>query len=105
MHHEGDLLPTTQVLTVTVEDEKASKHSKTPSVAEIAAELVHEDFVEIVETAEPASVKKAFWWSTIIILTLAVVIPIPLGSASYVFSVKFFTAWIVVAMVSPDFVP
>lgn len=100
MHHEGDLLSTTQVLTVTVEDEKASKDSKAPSVAEVTAELVHEDFIEIVEQADPVDVKKAFWWSAVIIIIISVIIPIPLGSASYVYSPGFFTAWMVVAMVS-----
>ena len=99
VHHEGELLPTAQVITVNHDDEKSSKDSKTPSVAEVTAELAHEDFVEVVELADPADVKRAFWWSAVIIIIVAVIIPIPLGSVSYVYSPGFFTAWMVVAMV------
>ena len=44
--------------------------------------------------------KRAFWLSTVIIVIIAVIVPIPLGSSTYIFSPGFFTAWIVVAMVS-----
>lgn len=98
------MLPTAQVITVTHYDEK-SKSSNSPSVAEVTAELAHEDFVEVVEKADPADVKRAFWWSTAIIVIIAILVPIPLGSASYVYSPGFFTAWMVVAMVSSSSYP
>ena len=37
VHHEGELLPTAQVITVNHDDEKSSKDSKTPSVAEVTS--------------------------------------------------------------------
>jgi len=98
-HREGDLLPTAQVVTVVHDVEKTSKGSTSPSVAEVTAELMHEDFVEVVEKADPADVRRAFWWSTVIIVIIAILVPIPLGSASYVYSPGFFTAWMVVAMI------
>ncbi|EKM51513.1 uncharacterized protein PHACADRAFT_212160 [Phanerochaete carnosa HHB-10118-sp] len=47
----------------------------------------------------PADAKRAFWQSTAIIVIIAVLVPIPLGSSTYIFSPGFFTAYIVVAMV------
>lgn len=99
-HHDG--LPPAQVITVEPEAEKGDiekGNSKDSSVVDIPG-LAHEDFVEIEEIAKPASVRKAFWWSTVIIICIAVLVPIPLGASNYVFSPGFFTAWMVVAMVS-----
>ncbi|GJE97151.1 solute symporter family transporter [Phanerochaete sordida] len=47
----------------------------------------------------PADARRAFWVSAAIIIVIAVLVPIPLGSSNYIFSPGFFTAWIVVAMV------
>ena len=47
----------------------------------------------------PADVKRAFLISTVLIIIIAVIIPIPLGASPYVFSSGFFTGWMVFAMV------
>ena len=47
----------------------------------------------------PADAKRAFWVSAAIIIVIAVLIPIPLGSSTYIFSPGFFTAWVIISMV------
>lgn len=59
-----------------------------------------EDFAAIEMQPKPADVKKAFFWSAVIIVVISVIIPIPLGASTYVFSTGFFTAYLVVTMVS-----
>ena len=74
------------------EDEKkvseASSPSEVRSVSNSEGELI-----EVVAT------RRAFWLSTAIIFIIAVLVPIPLGASTYVFSPAFFTGWLVVAMV------
>ncbi|KAH8118812.1 solute symporter family transporter [Phellopilus nigrolimitatus] len=94
--HQGDILPSEQVIAVSPDEEKASK---TPSVEDGLPSVLHEDFVEIESHPKPANVMKAFWWSAAIIIVMAVIVPIPLGASNYIFSPGFFTAWMVVAMI------
>ncbi|KLO07914.1 solute symporter family transporter [Schizopora paradoxa] len=89
---EADLLPTTE----TFNEER--KEDKQPSSATDSRGSV--EVLEVVEEIpEPANVKQAFVFSTVLILSIAVFVPIPLCSSSYIFSVEFFTFWLVVAMV------
>lgn len=106
MNTEGDLLPTAQTEddTQTPDAEKASKGSKSPSLAEVSTELAVADYVEVIDKSDRADAKKAFWWCSVYTIIIAVLIPIPLGASNYVYSEGFFTAWIVVAMVRQSLV-
>lgn len=92
---EDDALPANQVVD-SLADEKKSDNSPTTSVEQHELESGSDTL------PHPADVKRAFWLSTIIILVIAVVIPIPLGASTYIFSPRFFTAWMVVAMASVE---
>lgn len=91
--YESSDLPTSQVINDS-SDEKKREGSNTPSGEQSFMENNEE------QLPHPADVKRAFWLSTIIILVIAVLVPIPLGVSTYIFSPQFFTAWMVIAMVS-----
>lgn len=78
------------------DDEKKGSDSTATSVEQ---HDVYSD-APIDKSLLPADAKRAFWLSTIIIIIIAVLVPIPLGASSYIFSPRFFTGWIVVSMVS-----
>lgn len=90
---ENDALPANQVVDDSA-DEKKSANSPTTSIEQHELESGNDPL------PHPADVKRAFWLSTIIILVIAVIIPIPLGASTYIFSPRFFTAWMVFAMAS-----
>lgn len=79
-----------------VSDEEKGMETPTTDIKPIP----HEDFAEIEVHPRPADVKKAFLWSAVIIVIISIIIPIPLGASTYIFSTGFFTAYLVVAMVS-----
>ncbi|THH05204.1 hypothetical protein EW145_g4967 [Phellinidium pouzarii] len=96
IHREGDILPSGEMFSVSPDVEKASK---TPSLEDDKTHgIPHVDFVEVESHPEPADVKTAFIYSTILIIIISVIIPIPLGASNYVFSSGFFTGYMVVAM-------
>ena len=86
-------------MTPDIEKGEKSPESNAPSVEDVLPGIAHEDFIEMEVHAKPADVKRAFYFSALIIIIIAVLIPIPLGSSNYIFSSGFFTAWMVVAMV------
>ena len=84
-----------QVLNVPVDEKKSSdSDSKDPSIEQHEVCSSDDD-----KALLPADAKRAFWLSTAVIIIISVIVPIPLGSSTYIFSPKFFTAWIVIAMV------
>ena len=97
---EGDeeSVPNGQVVNVDAasEDEKKSSESSSSSIAQ------HDAYSDapVDKSLVPADAKRAFWLSTIIIIIISVLVPIPLGASTYIFSPRFFTGWIVVSMVS-----
>ncbi|OCB83863.1 solute symporter family transporter [Sanghuangporus baumii] len=104
IHHEHDILPTNQVINVSIDEEKKKEEEEMnenpPSPSSPAS--VQPDrpgSAPELELPNPADVKRAFWISTTLIAIIAVLIPIPLGISTYVFSPAFFTAWMIMAMV------
>jgi urea-proton symporter len=99
LHGETDeesvSLPETQTAAVLADEKKTPEpESSAPSIDQHDAYAANAD-----KSLLPADAKRAFWLSTVIILIIAVVVPIPLGASTYIFSPGFFTAWIIVAMV------
>ena len=91
--------PGTQVVTVdAAEDEKKAPGSSASSIAPTQA-YDAAAAAPVDKSLVPADAKRAFWLSTVLILIIAVVVPIPLGASTYVFSPRFFTGWVVVSMV------
>ncbi|KAL5501336.1 hypothetical protein ACEPAH_8596 [Sanghuangporus vaninii] len=105
IHHELDILPTSQVINVSVDEEKKEEEEEEtnespPSPSSSASARPDRPGSETeLELPNPADVKRAFWISTTLIAIIAVLIPIPLGISTYVFSPAFFTAWMIMAMI------
>ncbi|KAI5121046.1 hypothetical protein M0805_008622 [Coniferiporia weirii] len=86
---EGIVFPVAQA---TIVNQNEKKGSETPSIEDLDVERNS-------TRPAPADVKRAFWWSTVMIIIISVLVPIPLGASNYIFSPGFFTAWMVVAMI------
>ena len=101
IHRERDsVLPTTQVINVNVDEEKKTEElAEESSPASSQPQHLGSESDDELELPHPADVKRAFWISVILIAIIAILVPIPLGISTYVFSPAFFTGWIVMAMV------
>ena len=99
-HHEGDGMRVTEVVTA-LPDSDEEKGIKTPSSDEGKAGA-YRGYTEIETHPMPADVRRAFIWSSVIIIIISVLLPIPLGASTYIFSPGFLTAYLIVAMVRLD---